>query len=171
LDGVVHATLEGGLKLIYWLEKMPADQSFDRMQKALRGMTDGLYGRDGSELWRLLQDKRLGLGPDGIIMQQLRDPRLREDLRLVLKAFSDLETEWVLAALDEWEELARSTQKVLHYFEKNVQWRGTGALSYQYFIKTLDHQMQDGLKRLRDQLNLFRTWLRGEDCEKGNSAC
>ncbi|HET9235822.1 MAG TPA: hypothetical protein VFO10_01145 [Oligoflexus sp.] len=171
LDAVLQATLEGGLHIIQWLEKMPRDQSFDRMQKALRGMTAGLYERDGTELWHLLQDRRLGLGPDGIIMQQLRDPKLRADLRLVFKAFRALETEWVLAALDEWEELARSTQKVLHYFEKNVAWRGTGAISYQYFIKTLDQQMQDGQKRLRDQLNLIRIWLRREDCEKGNAAC
>lgn len=171
LDQLLLATLEGGLKIVPWLEKMPADQSFDRMQKALRGMTAGLYDQDGTELWHLLQDKRLGLGPDGIIMQQLRDPELRADLRLVLKAFDNLETEWVLAALDEWEALARSTQKVLHYFEKNVAWRGTGAISYQYFIKTLDHQMQDGQKRLQDQLNLLRTWLRDENCDKGNTAC
>jgi hypothetical protein len=171
LDQLLRATLEGGLRIIPWLEKMPADQGFDQMRKALRGITAGLYDQDGTELWHLLQDKRLGLGPDGIIMQQLREPALRADLRLVLKAFWDLEAEWVLAALNEWEVLARSTQKVLHYFERNVAWRGTGAISYQYFIKTLDHQMRDGQQRLQDQLNLLRAWLRDETCEKGKTTC
>jgi hypothetical protein len=171
LDQVLHATLTGSLKIIAWLEKLPADQSFDRMHHAWRGLTAGLYQQDGTGLWHLLQDARLGLGDDGIIIQQLRDSKLRADLRLIFKALWSLESEWVLGALDEWEELALSTQKALHYFEKNVQWRGTGAMSYQYFIKTLDHQMQDGQKRLRDQLNLFRSWLQAEDCNKRNTAC
>ncbi len=171
LDAVLHSTLTASLKMIASLEKLPADQSFDQMHRAWKGMTSGLYDQDGTELWHLLQDRRLGLGPDGIIIQQLRNSELRADLRLVLRALWSLESEWVLAALDEWEELALSTQKVLHYFEKNVQWRGTGAMSYQYFIKTLDAQMQDGQKRLRDQLNLLRSWLRAEVCEKGKDAC
>jgi hypothetical protein len=171
LDQVLQSTLTGTLKMIGWLEKLPAQQSFDLMHRAWLGMSAGLYEQDGTELWHLLQDKRLGLGDEGIIMQQLRDPDLRADLRLVLKALWSLESDWVLAALDEWEELALSTQKVLHYFERNVQWRGKGAISYQYFIKTLDHQMQDGQKRLQDQLNLLRTWLRDDGCEKGEDAC
>jgi hypothetical protein len=171
LDQLLHSMLGGSLSLISWLEKVPADESFQLMRGAWLGLSAGLYKQDGTELWQLLQDKRLGLGDDGIILLQLRDPNLRADLRLVFKALWALESEWVLAALEEWEELAASTQKVLHYFEKNVQWRGTGAISFQYFIKTLDHQMQNSQKHLRDQLNLLRSWLQAENCDRGNAAC
>ncbi|WP_141735477.1 hypothetical protein [Oligoflexus tunisiensis] len=171
LDDVLHGTITGLLRIIPWLEKLPADQSFDLMLNAWRGMSAGLYAQNGTELWHLLQDRRLGVGDQGILATQLRDPALRADLRLILKSLWSLEAEWVLAALDEWEDLARSTQKVLHYFERNVQWRGPGAVSYQYFIKTLDLQMQDGQRLLREQLNLFRNWLQPETCTRGNTEC
>ncbi|MDQ3232475.1 MAG: hypothetical protein M3Q07_11690 [Pseudobdellovibrionaceae bacterium] len=175
LDQVMHSTLNASLKLTAWLEKIPADASFDLMLRAWRGMTEGSLQHDGRQFWGLLQDRRLGLGENGIILEQMRDPALRADLRFLLKTLWSLEADQVLAAFDEWEDLAISTQKVLHYFEKNVQWRGTGAISYQYFIKTLDHQMENGQQHLRDQLNLLRNWLQPDpvtqNCQSEDAAC
>jgi hypothetical protein len=171
LDDGLHATITGILRMIPWLEKLPADQSFDLMLNAWLGLAPGIYAEDGTGLWQLMQDKRLGLGDQGIIALQLRDRALRAELRFILKTLWSLESSWVLAALDEWESLAVSTEKVLHYFERHVQWRGPGAVSYQYFIKTLDYQMQDGQRLLREQLDLFRRWLLPESCIRGNTEC
>jgi hypothetical protein len=171
LDQLLHGTIGGSLRMMTWLEQLPADVSYHLIRSAWLGMAAGLYEQDGTELWHLLQDKRLGLGDDGMMLAQLRNSDFRADARIVFKSLWALENEWILAALEEWEELAVSTQKTLHYFERNVQWRGAGALVFQYFMKTLDHQVQNGQKLLRDQLNLLRTWLHLDHCERGSAAC
>jgi hypothetical protein len=143
--------------------------------KLVWGLTQGLAAQDGSrELFRLLQDERLGLRAVPLLRSLVEQPALFQKVSRLLDHVAPIPARTWQAGFSDMETLVQASYKFLDFTAHRTQWRASAPVEYRYAFATIGRFAQSARRR-ETTFQLLETWFtprpasdspRGDDAHK-----